>query len=191
MARILRAKAAEQGIWSALLPVLARMLLVLMVFSTLYLFLFFFRRDIYRSNPRLVALFLVFVLQLVLVRMSEMIPIEQSIYLYPIAVLPIMVTVLYDAEIGIIATIVQALLLGIMHRFDFSLVLMTMSVGTVACLVSRQVQKRSHFYRIMGSVMLTYAVLIFLVENLKLSPPAEVGMLAPMPLISKRSIQSP
>ncbi|PWB75475.1 hypothetical protein C3F09_02455 [candidate division GN15 bacterium] len=178
MARILRTQAAAKGVWSLLLPVLARMFLVLLVFSTLYLFLFFFRRDIYRSNPRLVALFLVFVLQLILVRVAEMVPVEQSMYLYPIAVLPIMVTVLFDAEVGIIATVVEALLLGIMHRFDFSLVLMTISVGTVACLVSRQVQKRSHFYRIMGSVMLTYAVLIFLVENLKLSPPADIGILA-------------
>jgi cyclic-di-AMP phosphodiesterase PgpH len=173
---LMRARAADAGWWGAFLPILARLLLVFMIFATLYLFLYFFRREVYRSNARLLAILLVFVLQLVLIRVMDLFPIEHSVYVLPVAVLPIIITILFDAEVGILATAALALLLGILNRFDFTVVLMTMLIGTAACLTSRQVRKRSHFYRIMFVVMVSYAGLIFLVENMKLAPGTEVLM---------------
>ncbi|MEW6050099.1 MAG: HDIG domain-containing metalloprotein [Candidatus Zixiibacteriota bacterium] len=176
LARIRHSKALSEGWPVALWPVIARILLVLAAFGIQYLFLFYFRPDTFRSNPRLLALFLVFVLQLLLVYIVKRLGIEHGAYLYPIAVLPIMVTVLYDAEIGMLSTIILALLLGVLHRFDFTLSLMTIVIGTVACFTSREVRKRSHFYRIMFSVMLAYVALIYVVETLKLSPRHELAV---------------
>ncbi len=174
MAKILRSQAANQGWPSLLLPAVARVLLVLAAFSILYLALYHFRPDMFRSNHRLFALFLVFALQLFLFYVTGLLDIERSIYLHPVVVLPIMVTVLFDAEVGIISTVVLAMLLGILHRFDFSLSLLTIVVGTVACFASREVRKRSHFYRIMLFVVLAYIAFIGVVENLRLSPAAEI-----------------
>lgn len=169
MARILRSEAADEPWLSTLLPVLARVLLVLAAFSVLYLFLFFFRRDVYRSNPKLVALFMTFALQLFLIYLMG-IQLEFSIYLYPVALLPIMVTILFDAEVGVLSTVVLAFLLGIMNRFDFTLTFMTMVVGTVACFTSRYVRKRTEFFRILYSVALASALYAAVVESLKLVP---------------------
>jgi putative nucleotidyltransferase with HDIG domain len=116
------------------------------------------------------------VMQLALIRVAEMMPIEHSVYVMPVAVLPIIITILFDAEIGLLATMILSLLLGVMNRFDYTVVLMTMVIGTAACLTSRQVRKRSHFYRIMFTVTLAYAGLIFLVETMKLVPNTEVMM---------------
>jgi putative nucleotidyltransferase with HDIG domain len=174
MVKMMRARSVEEGWWRAFLPVLARILLVLIVFSALYFFLYFFRREVYRSNARLLAIFMVFVLQLLLIRVAEMMPIGHSVYLMPVALLPIVITILFDAEIGMLATVILSLLLGIMNRFDFTVVLMTMIIGTAACLTSRHVRKRSHFYRIMFTVMISYGVLIFLVETMKLVPNTDV-----------------
>ncbi len=176
MARLMRAHAADEGWWGAVLPALARVLLVLLAFSAFYLFLYFFRREIYRSNARLVAIFLAFVLQLVLIRVIDLLPIEHTVYVLPVAVLPIIITILFDAEVGTLATVILALLLGIMNRFDFTVVLMTMIVGTAACFSSRHVRKRSHFYRIMLTVMISYAGLILLVETMKLAPSTGILM---------------
>jgi len=171
MARIKRAQAAHKGWFSLVAPVLIRILLVTATFSGLFLFLYHFRRDIFNSNPKLFALLLVFALQLFLVHLVD--HWELSIYLFPIALLPMMVTILFDAEVGILSTLVLALLLGIMHRFNFSLCLMTFIVGTVACFTSRRVRQRSHFIKIMFSIVVTYAAFILLVENMKMTPGTE------------------
>ncbi len=173
MARALRSQESDQPWLAALLPALARMLLVLAAFSVLYLFVYYFRRDVFKSNAKLVALFMVYGLQLFLVYLIGM-QTEASIYLYPVALLSILVTILFDAEVGILSTLVLAFLLGIMHRFDFTLTFMTMAVGTVACFTSRRVRKRTQFFRIMYSVAFTFAAYAALVETLKLTPNADL-----------------
>jgi putative nucleotidyltransferase with HDIG domain len=173
MVKVMRREAAGHGWLVALLPLLARILMVVAGFVALYLFFYYFRPEIFRSNPKLLALFMIFALQMVLIYLAELLNLE-SIYIYPLAVLPVMVTILFDAEVGILSTIVLALLLGVMHRFSFSLVLLTAVVGIVGCLTSRQIGKRSHFYRTMFAVILAYILLILVVENLKLSADTEI-----------------
>lgn len=173
MVRITRRQAADQGWWILLLPVLARFLLVLAGFVALYLFLKYFRADIAKSNPKLLALLLVFGLQMLLIYLLDLLG-ARSIYLYPVAVLPIMVTILFDAEVGVISTFILALLLGVMHRFSYSLTLSTAVIGFVGCFASRQVRKRSDFYRIMLSLIIAYLLLILVVEKLKLTPNEDI-----------------
>ena len=173
MVRLERQRATGEGFVSRFGPLIARVVLVFGCFVLLYLFLYFFRRETYNSNPKLLALFMVFAIQLVLVHLAAN-QWELSVYLYPIAMLPIMVTILFDAEIGVLSVIVLALLLGIMNRFNFPLVMMTAIVGTVASFVSRQVRRRSDFFRIMLVVAFTYALYIIVIETIKLSSRAEL-----------------
>jgi len=173
MVRIMRRQAADQGWWILLLPVLARFLLVLAAFVALYLFLKYFRADIAKSNPKLLALLLVFGLQILLIYLLDLLGARSS-YLYPVAVLPIMVTILFDAEVGVLSTFILALLLGVMHRFSYSLTLSTAVIGFVGCFASRQVRKRSDFYRIMLSLIVSYLLLILVVEKLKLTPNEDI-----------------
>ncbi len=174
MGRLMRAQAAERNALALYLPIISRLALIFVIFATLYLFLYYFRRDIYRSNTRLLALLLVFVLQMALVYILGRLGWDDSVYYYPIAVLPIMITILFDAEVGMLSTVILAVLLGVMHRFDFTLALVTVIVGTVACLTSREVRKRSHYYRIAISIILTYVLLVFLIEQLKLNPTRDI-----------------
>lgn len=173
MVKIMRREAAGRGWWAVLLPLMVRILMVVAGFVTLYLFFFYFRPEIFRSNPKLLALFMIFALQIFFIYLAELLNLE-SIYIYPLAILPVMITILFDAEVGILSTIVLALLLGVMHRFSFSLVLLTAVVGIVGSLTSRQIRKRTHFYKTMFAVTFASIVLIFLVESLKLTPNREI-----------------
>jgi len=172
MARAMRSEAAEQGWPAALVPVLARVILVLAAFSSLYLFLYMFRRGIFYSNPKLLALFFVFALQLFLIYLLSRWGV--SAYLYPLAVLPVMVTILFDTEVGILSTLALALLLGVMHRFDLSITLAAMAVGTVAVLSSRRVRRRSQFFGIMLATAMASGLYVFLVEHLKFAPTDDI-----------------
>jgi cyclic-di-AMP phosphodiesterase PgpH len=173
MVQMVRREEASRGWWISILPALARFVLVLAALVALYLFLKYFRPDVAKSNPKLLAIILVFGLQILLVYLLDQFG-PGSIYAYPVAVLPVMITILFDAEIGILSTFILALLLGIMHRFSFSLTLLTAVVGMVGCLTSSRVRKRSDFYRIILSVVLAYVLLILVVEKLKLTPNDEV-----------------
>lgn len=173
MVRIQRTQAEKKGWYVSFLPMFARILLIFAAFSMLYLFMYFFRKDIFKSNPKLLALFLVFILQLFIIHL-EGVQGELSIYLYLVAILPIMITILFDAEVGILSTVVLAMILGILNRFDFTLALMTLTIGTVACFTSRRVRKRTDFFKIIYSVSFTFAVFILLVETLKLTPNTDI-----------------
>ena len=173
--QIERSLAAQRGWLVSFMPVLARIILVLAAFAALYLFLYYFRRELYNSNPKLLALLLVFALQLFVIHLERSIfSWDISIYLYLVAILPVMVTILFDAEVGILSTLVLAVILGMMHRFNFTLAFMTVVVGATACFASREVRRRSHFFRIMLFIALAYAIFILLVENLKVTPSEEL-----------------
>ncbi|MBI5266300.1 MAG: HDIG domain-containing protein [candidate division Zixibacteria bacterium] len=169
MTRLQRQMAYQQSWWLGVLPMVARILLVLAVLGVMYIFLYHFRREIFRSNPKLLAILTILGLQLFMMYVADLLRLS-SIYVYPVAILPVMITVLFDTEVGLFATVVLALMLGVTHRFDFSLALMTMVIGTVACISSRGVRRRGHFYRIMFSVVLTYIAYVITVETLRTDP---------------------
>ncbi len=173
MARMSREQAAREGGIQTLLPVAARVFFSFAAFGGLYMFLYFFRRELFHSNPKILALLLIFGLVLFLVWLTSE-QLRLSMYLYPVAMLAMLVTVLYDAEVGIISTMILALLLGMMHRFNFPLTLVTMFVGTVACLTSRSVTKRSDFFKIMFLTALAYVVIIPIIEGTRLTPSSEI-----------------
>ncbi len=162
----------QESWYKPLIPVMARLLLILAAFIILYSYLRHFHQQIYSSNPKLLAIFLMYGLELALIYLARMIGLNMdlSFYIFPIAILPIMMTVLFDAQIGIFNTFILALLLGILHRFNFSLVMMTIIIGVVASYSTSRVRHRSDFFKCALYLAITYVLLILLVETIRLSP---------------------
>lgn len=168
MAEMMRGQAAGKGLVVSAAPAAARVLLTIGAFAVLFMYLFLFRREMYNSNNRLLALLLVFALQLAFIQMAVFFNMPN--YAYPVAMLPIIATVLFDTQIGIISTFVLAMLLGVMHRFDFTLALETVAIGAIASLISSKTRKRSHYFRIFIVIVFTTMFYIVLVEGMKLTP---------------------
>jgi cyclic-di-AMP phosphodiesterase PgpH len=173
MYRQMETSARGEGWYAPYLPVLARFLLILISFLMLYLYLYYFHRRIYLSNPKILTLFLIYGLELALIYLIG-IRLDLSIYLFPIAIFSLLVTVLFDAQIGTFNTFILALLLGVLHRFNFSLVLITIIVGTVACYSTQKVRNRAEFFRSIAYLSITYIALIYLLESFKVSPPGQL-----------------
>ncbi len=172
-AKLMRAQATEEGWLTSILPVIARILLVLAAFSVLYTFLYFFRREVFNSNPKMLAILIVFAIQLFLVNLASD---NIGMYLWPVAMLPIMLTILFDAEVSLLSLLTLSVLLGILHRFDFTLTLLTITAGTVGCIAARRVRNRSNFIRIMAATAATTALFVFAVENFKLTPAEDITL---------------
>ncbi|UCD95151.1 MAG: HDIG domain-containing protein [Candidatus Zixiibacteriota bacterium] len=160
----------EQGSWfQPLVPVLARLVLILASFLVLYIYLYHFRNEIYRSNPKLLALFFIYGLELLFIFFIG-VKWSLSLYLYPIAIFSILITVLFDAEVGTFNSFILALLLGILHRFNFPIALVTILVGVAASFSAQRVRHRSEFFKAILYLLVTYTFLILLLESFKLSP---------------------
>lgn len=172
-ARELQKAAAERGWLASMMPAIGRLILVLIIVALLYQFFYFFRPDVYWSNNKMLAVLMVIGLELFLVNFIG-IRLAHSVYLYPIAILSILITVLFDSRLGVVVTLLVALLLGILNRFNFSITLITAIAGSVACFSAGEVRRRSEFYRIIIALSLTYVVLIAVIESLKLSPTGDI-----------------
>ncbi len=175
--------ARSQGWYMPLIPVMARWLLILVAFLMLYLYLYYFHNQLFQSNPKLFSLFLIYGLELLLIYFIGS-KLHLSIYLYPFAIFAGLVTILFDAEIGIFNTFILALLLGILHRFNFSIVLVTIIVGTVTCYSTQEVRHRSEFFRTIIYLCATYVGLILLIETFRISPREEIIGLAGFGLVN-------
>jgi len=161
-----KALSEENNWFTPLLPEMVRLVLILACFLALYLYLFYFHPRIYLSNQKILALFFVYGLALVLIYFVG-IRWELSVYLFPVAIFSILITVLFDAELGTFNTFILALLLGILHRFNFSIALITILVGIVSCFSIQRVRHRSDFFKSVLYLLLTYTVLIFLMESFR------------------------
>lgn len=162
-----------RGGWAAALPLIGRIILVGMLMLLLYVFLYFFRPDVYWSNNKLLALFVIIALELILVNIigAQMM---RSVYLYPIAILSILVTILFDSRLGVLMTLLTALLLGLLNRFDFTIAIITAVTGSIAAFASGGVRRRSSFYRIIISLSGAYVITALAVEALRLSPTVDI-----------------
>jgi putative nucleotidyltransferase with HDIG domain len=162
----------EDGWYIPFIPSLARFALMLAIFGFLYAYLYNFHPLIFGSNPKLLAMFFVYGVSLVLIYISRIVEtnMELSFYIYPLAILPILLTILFNARIGIFGTIILAIILGILHRFNFSLAIVTIFTGMVASYSTRRVRHRTEFFRTSIYLALSYVVLILLFESFKLSP---------------------
>jgi len=164
-----KSESADESSFKHYLPVLARFILVLVAFIFLYVYFYNFHYQIYASNPKLLALFFIYGLELLFIYVVG-IRLSLSLYLYPIAIFSILITVLFDAEIGTINTFVLALLLGILHRFNFSIVLVTIIAGFIACYSIQNVRQRSEFFKPVIYTSISYVALVLVLESFKITP---------------------
>ncbi|MFH1701015.1 MAG: HDIG domain-containing metalloprotein [Candidatus Zixiibacteriota bacterium] len=169
----LQKMAAERGWFQAVLPIFSRLILIFSVILLLYLFFYHFRPDVYWSNNKMLAILIIIGLELFLVNFVA-VRLVPSVYLYPIAILSILISVLFDTRLGVVITLLVALLLGILNRFNFSITLIASITGSIACFSAGEVRRRSEFYRIIITLSLTYAVIAAVVESLKLSPAEDI-----------------
>ncbi len=168
-------RAAAEGWYQASMPIIGRLVLVGLILLLMYLFFYHFRPDVYWSNNKLFAILIAIGLELFLVNLIG-VQLKQSVYLYPIAILSILITVLFDARLGVVVTLLVAILLGILNRFNFTITLITTIAGAIACFSAGEVRRRSEFYRIIIFLSLAYVVIAYVVESLKLSPPGDILM---------------
>lgn len=135
-------------------------LAVFAIVTIFFFYLYLYRRHIFMNNTMLLLVLLA--MALITVSGSIVYGLESiSSYIVPVAIAPIILTIIFDSRVGLLATITLALITGLIDGKNFEYVAAT----TVACSLGlfsvRDIKKRSQFFfTTPGIVFLSYAVVI-------------------------------
>lgn len=136
---------------------------VLAIFAIVTIFFFYlylYRKSIFENNAML--LLVLIAMSLICVASSIAYDFEDiSAYVVPVAITPIILTIIFDSRVGLLSTITLALLTGLINGNDFEYVVAT----TVACSLGlfsvRDIKKRSQFFfTTPGIVFICYTFVI-------------------------------
>ncbi len=110
-----------------------------------FLYIYLYRRPIFDSNAMFLLVFLS--LSLVLGASAFVAHLENlSPFIVPLAIAPILLTVIFDSRVGLLATLTIALLAGMMNGNDFEFVAATVTACSIAVFSVRDIKSRSQFF---------------------------------------------
>ena len=131
---------------------IGRIILLSVVVSLFFTFLIIYRADIFRDWKMIILITLVFFLQIGLAHII-VIRLEWSEYLIPVTVGAMALTILFDARIGFMATVVIAILMGLMMGQNIDFVIISLFTSTIAVYNIRELRKRSQLFTTMFALM--------------------------------------
>lgn len=142
-----RRLALQDSFFKANLPMFVRMGLIAIIFGLLYIYLRIFREDIFRSPPKLLAALMIVAVELAGVYLCD--SRDLNMYLFPVALAPIMFSILFDTRFGVVSSLFLGLLLGALLQFNFSVTLLSICAGSVGAYSVRTMRARAELFRTM------------------------------------------
>ena len=159
-------KKLQEQVWLRYLLPLDRALVSAALLALLIGYLYVFRRNIYEKESLLVLLSILLVVPVSVASYATQ---HEGIseFLIPVALSAMLATVLLDAEVALILTVVIALSVGAISGY-FGMVLIALLCGAAAVYMARNVRHRHQFYWAMILLPLCYALTIAATELLRL-----------------------
>ncbi len=154
-----------------ILTVLGRILLVIMLLLTLYLFLLNIRRKLIRSKRDVT--FILITLSIMIVGCSVVIRTAAfDIYVVPFTALALIIRTFLDTRVAIFVNTIAALIIGFIVPNGYEFVLLQITVGSIAVISLNKMQKREQLILTALMVFLSYSIIyigISLVQEANLS----------------------
>ncbi|MBO6792673.1 MAG: HDIG domain-containing protein [Balneolaceae bacterium] len=133
-------------------------ILVIIISLVFFMYLYLYRRSISSHN----GLFLLVFLTMGLISIANLVLMyfdTANAYIIPVAIAPIILTIIFDSRVGIIAAVTMASLIGLVHGFDFEFTISTFAACSMGVFSVRDVRNRSQFFfTTPGIVFITYLV---------------------------------
>ena len=132
--------------------------LVIVISLVFFMYLYLYRRKISEDN----GLFFLVFLTLGLISISSALIIFFDVadpFIVPVAIAPIMLTIIFDSRVGIIAAVTLSSLIGLVNGYDFEFTIATISACSMGVFSVRDVRDRSQFFfTTPGVVFVTYVL---------------------------------
>ncbi|MGH7491559.1 MAG: HD family phosphohydrolase [bacterium] len=158
----------SSGIWGRIIPEAGRALLVAWSLGMMGLYLFYRRDQLYHQFSRLVLIALILFLVLFLASLAGRFNVSE--YLIPLAMVPMLLTVFFDAQVGFVGAVGLGMMLAGLRGPEFSLVFTGMIAGIASILAVRRVRARTWMLKATLYLAVAYLVSALTVAALHYSP---------------------
>jgi cyclic-di-AMP phosphodiesterase PgpH len=131
------------------------------IFLFFLMYLYLYRNPIFDNNAMLLlvllALGIVIAFAIFIIRSENL-----SIYLVPIAIAPIILTIIFDSRVGLMTTTTLALAIAFMSGNNFEYVVAATTASSIAVYSVRDIKNRSQFFLTTPALVFISYVLILL-----------------------------
>ncbi len=160
LAQALKERSATNKGWQHALFYLGKYLFATIMVFILGLYLFYHRRRLFENNKMLLLITSVLMLQFLLSIL--MVNVLGWNYLsIPIILGPMLLSMLLDASVAFLGTIIISLVLGASLGNNFYLAILTFTVGSVALFSVQKIRNRGQMFRAILYITIAYATLNF------------------------------
>ena len=147
-------RGGENILWRVLL---GQFLVILSACFLFFLYLYLLRRPIFSSKRSLLLLAVLFAVVVavfaIVVRVESL-----RMYIVPVAIVPVLVTVIFDSRVGIFSALTLALLGGQLLHYNFEFTFATFLASALGVFSVRDLRNRQQFFFSAGMVFLGYLV---------------------------------
>ncbi len=148
------------------LIVLGRLILITLLLSILYLFLYNFRKDILFDNQK--TLFILFLLVLMVTTSSIIMRFSIiNSYVIPFAILPVIIRTFYDSRLALFVHWITILLVGFLVPNAFEFILLQFAAGAISIFSLRKLIRREQVFSAAVTITSTYCVVYFAISILQ------------------------
>lgn len=135
-------------------------IVTIVIAFTFFMYLFLYRRNIVNSTSNFLLLFLM--LGIVIISAPFIFNIEEvSPYIIPIAIAPIVLTIIFDSRVGIMASYLLAIIVSFIIGNSFEFTVATVAACSLGVFSVRDIKNRAQFFfTTPGIVFVTYLIVI-------------------------------
>jgi putative nucleotidyltransferase with HDIG domain len=136
---------------------LGKMLLILMFLTLLFTYLYTYKQFILRDSRKLLFLFFFIIL---IVALALLINSYEGlhVYMFPLAILPVVIRTFYDPRTAIFTLIITCLLIGFYAPNNYEFVLLEVSAGMIAVFSLNKIHRRVHI--VVSSLLVGFTYLV-------------------------------
>jgi putative nucleotidyltransferase with HDIG domain len=139
------------------LVIAGRLIIISSLIVLMFLYLLFYRRELFDHKRKLTFIILMIVLMVFLAGFATKVKLL-NIYMVPMAILPILVRIFFDSRTAIFSLIVTTLLIGYFAPNSYEYIILQMIAGIIAVFSLNKLHKRSHLVLSAVAVFLAYSI---------------------------------
>jgi putative nucleotidyltransferase with HDIG domain len=139
------------------LVIAGRIIIISTFLVLMFLYLLFYRRELFDHKRKLSFIILMIVLTVFLAGFATKVKVL-NIYMVPLTILPILVRIFFDSRTAIFSLMVTTLLIGYFAPNSYEYIILQMIAGIIAVFTLNKLHKRSHLVISALAVFLAYSV---------------------------------
>lgn len=137
---------------------MGQLLIISMLLSSVFLFLYFFRKDVYQNILSISFILLMMLMMIISGSITARI-LPNAYYIIPITILPIILRTFFDSRLAFYIHVITVLIIAFHANNSFQFAILQIPAGMVAIFTLFRMVRRSQIVRSMLFIILTYILL--------------------------------